>query len=623
MYDLRTIKEDLVEEILNQPDGLSFGMGVLDEALVGTYPGEVTIVAGRPGMGKEQPVDTPVLTPFGWRAIGELRVGEEVIGSNGRPTHVVGVYPQGGIKQAYSVLFKDGGITECGINHNWFVAPQGGRGRYNFKVKTLQELLDMGISRPKNPKRLKWKIPVHSPIIKDKITYHIHPYIIGVLIGDGSTNRTEIRFSNPDKDKDISKRVENLLPDNNYLRKYTHPTNTDYCPYYRINGGGIRKEIIKLGLNIKSKDKYIPKIYLDGSVEQRIDLLRGLMDTDGSVSGRGQALFYTTSAKLAEHVKQLVYSLGGISWIRRYDRRISGRSIEFVVIVKTKFMPFYCQRKKQQCKLPTNIYRYIRDIKKSRKCYQVCIEVDSEDGLYITQDNILTHNSSLLRTLALNMSRDKTCMFFSLEDINQLKNKLLCNVADVCFQDTRRKRLSKSDISRLRKAQPELKLRRLICKEKTRITPGDINEALNKYTKQENISCVFIDYLQLMTAGRSDNRQEEVRAISREIKCIATEYEVPIIAACQLNREVEKRENKRPMMSDLGESGGIENDADTVLLLYRQSYYDKLISSHAEDNGEAEIIIAKARCGDNKTLRCGFVGENMKWYSIDGMEEEF
>ena len=161
-----------------------------------------------------------------------------------------------------------------------------------------------------------------------------------------------------------------------------------------------------------------------------------------------------------------------------------------------------------------------------------------------------------------------------------------------------------------------------MCEEEGRVTPDMIARYLKRYSKEEEIGCVFVDYLQLMTSGDGANRQEEVRSISRELKCLATDYKVPIIAACQLNREVEKRENKRPQMSDISESGGVEQDANIILLLYRQYHYDRLINRYAEDDGEAEIIVAKTRCGQTGTINCGFLPEIMKFYDLPGGIDE-
>ena len=132
------------------------------------------------------------------------------------------------------------------------------------------------------------------------------------------------------------------------------------------------------------------------------------------------------------------------------------------------------------------------------------------------------------------------------------------------------------------------------------------------------IGLVVIDYLQLMTAGgRIENRQQEISTITRSLKVAAKELNVPVMLLSQLSRATEKRENKRPMLSDLRESGAIEQDADVVLFLHREDYY-------AEDNakpGRSSIIIAKQRSGPTGTIDVIWRGEQTKYMEVDFREE--
>jgi len=128
LIDLYAVIEKRQQGVIT---GLPTGFYELDDMMGGLHGGEMIVVAGRPSMGKQQPVDTPVLAPQGWRPIGSLRAGDCVVGADGKPTEVTGVFPQG-VQQAYRVTFRDGTSTECGLDHLWSVAPDGGRSRKKF-----------------------------------------------------------------------------------------------------------------------------------------------------------------------------------------------------------------------------------------------------------------------------------------------------------------------------------------------------------------------------------------------------------------------------------------------------------------------------------------------------------
>jgi len=136
--------------------------------------------------------------------------------------------------------------------------------------------------------------------------------------------------------------------------------------------------------------------------------------------------------------------------------------------------------------------------------------------------------------------------------------------------------------------------------------------------KQFGLDCAIVDYLQLMTAGKRDSRQQEVTEISRELKAIAKDFDMPLVVLCQLNRAVEVRENYRPRLSDLRESGSLEQDADKVLLLHRPSYYDIKLDFDSEDTGEAEIIVAKNRSGPVGSVPCAWISDYMSFCDIKG-----
>jgi replicative DNA helicase len=155
-------------------------------------------------------------------------------------------------------------------------------------------------------------------------------------------------------------------------------------------------------------------------------------------------------------------------------------------------------------------------------------------------------------------------------------------------------------------------------------TPGisiaELRSKCRKYKRDNNLGLIIIDYIQLMSGGKkSESRQQEVSEISRALKSVARELNVPVIALSQLSRAVESRDNKRPMLSDLRESGAIEQDADVVMFIYRDEYYNK---DQSEEKGVAEIIIAKQRNGPTGTVKLAWIGDLTKFADLEVQYKE-
>ncbi|OLN22312.1 replicative DNA helicase [Domibacillus antri] len=211
---------------------------------------------------------------------------------------------------------------------------------------------------------------------------------------------------------------------------------------------------------------------------------------------------------------------------------------------------------------------------------------------------------------------DETVAIFSLEmGAEQLVMRMLCAEGNINAQNLRTGSLSDEDWRKLTMAMGSLSNSGIYIDDTPGVRIGEIRSKCRRLKQEQGLGMILIDYLQLIQGnGRSgENRQQEVSEISRSLKALARELEVPVIALSQLSRGVEQRQDKRPMMSDIRESGSIEQDADIVAFLYRDDYYDK----ESENKNMIEIIIAKQRNGPTGTVELAFVKEYNKFVNVE------
>jgi replicative DNA helicase len=209
-----------------------------------------------------------------------------------------------------------------------------------------------------------------------------------------------------------------------------------------------------------------------------------------------------------------------------------------------------------------------------------------------------------------------TTAIFSLEMSNvQLVNRMLSLESSVDADKLRKGRLDTSDWGKLVEGADSIAKSHLIIDDTPGISVSELRSKCRKYKMENDLGLVIIDYLQLMSgssSGRSDSRQQEISDISRSLKALARELDVPVVTLSQLSRAVEQRPDHRPMLSDLRESGAIEQDADVVMFLYRDDYYNK----DTEIKGIAEIIIAKQRNGPVGTVKMAWIPEQTRFANL-------
>lgn len=239
---------------------------------------------------------------------------------------------------------------------------------------------------------------------------------------------------------------------------------------------------------------------------------------------------------------------------------------------------------------------------------------------------VLAARPSMGKTaLALNfvetaiLTQDKPVLVFSLEmPADSLVMRMLSSVGRIDQTRIRNGKLTEEDWPKLEVAARKLKDKKLFIDDTAGLTPNEVRARTRRIVREHgNPGLIMIDYLQLMhVAGSTDGRTQEISEISRSMKALAKEYDCPVIALSQLNRGVEQRPNKRPMNSDLRESGAIEQDADVILFIYRDEYYNE----ESTEKGVAELIIGKQRNGEIGTCRAAFIG---KFTRFDNLAPEY
>lgn len=347
--------------------------------------------------GYEQPYSEPVLTPTGYVPMGSLKVGDLVMNPNGSPVRIGDIVEQG-TTEIYEVEFQDGRKVRCGANHLWATCRNGKKFYIMRTVDYMKRKLKQGSP---GKEHYPYKIPELNPLNFDERPITVDPYVLGVLLGDGYICGDQVRFSTADKF--IVEELQRRLPD--YIIE--HKEQYNYVIKSKVQGiNELNRQLKDLKVKVKSYDKFIPENYKFTSIENRFELIRGLMDTDGSVTN-GACSFVSTSEQLIDDMIFVLRSLG----IRcKKSKEISGRNnVDFnngnysdtrphwELTITTEEDIFKLPRKLEKIRKDRK-YNYkgigIKSIRKTGEFEkQRCLCIDNENHLYITKDFIPTHNS--------------------------------------------------------------------------------------------------------------------------------------------------------------------------------------------------------------------------------------
>src|SRR5215831_2126752 len=501
--------------------GVPTGFADLDALTNGLHPGQMVVIAARPAVGKALALDTPLPTPAGWTTMGQVAAGDLLIGADGKPARVVAATGVMRGRPCYQVEFSDGEVIVADESHRWLTWTSHAAGFVPPQVVSTGQMA-AALRSPALGGRSRYAVAMPRPLDLPEADLPVPPYALGAALA-GRAVASQAVASHA-----MASRA--------------------------VVGAGAWPNAQPAGA-----DGRIPPGYLRASAAQRRELLAGLLGVERVA---GPARIELPNPAAAEDVRELIHSLGFQSTAD------SPRAIRF-----TDALP----------------WRYVVAVRPVASVPVRCVHVDNADHLYLAgRAMIPTHNSAL----ALDFARSATIrhqqptVVFSLEmGRNEITMRLLSAEARVPLNVMRTGQMSDDDWTRLARRMSEVADAPLYIDDSPNMSLMEIRAKCRRLKQRHDLKLVIIDYLQLMSSARRvENRQQEVSEMSRSLKLLAKELDVPVVALSQLNRGPEQRQDKKPMLSDLRESGCLTGDtrilrADTGA----EITLDELMSSAERD----------------------------------------
>lgn len=621
--------------------GVPTGFADLDALTNGLHAGQMVIVAARPSVGKALAVDTPLPTPEGWTTMGRVRVGDRLIAADGTPTTVVAATDTMQDRPCYEIVFDDGTRVVADAEHQWLThapaspasaqAPAAGYNRTRDQgapgsVQTTRQIAGT-LRAPLAHRPSNHAVANARALEAPERDLPLPPYVLGAWLGGGHTGAPRVTVRDPE----VLMRIESAGVAVTPVTGMTYAMRLPTLPGEPCSGGvrehaghrgSVRAILRSLGA---LASKHVPAEYLRASAAQRRALLAGLLDARGRVTDAGSVQFSVTAARLAEGFRELAVGLGYRCSVT--TERVRGRSAVPPTAYTVTFTPpdevFALERKKLAHKErapsppPQPECRFITSVRRVRSVPVRCVEVGHPDRLYLaTRSMIPTHNS----TLGLDFARAAsvrsglTSVIFSMEmSRSEITMRLLSAEARVPLHHMRSGTMTDDDWTRLARYMSEAAEAPLFIDDSPSMSMMEIRAKCRRLKQRHDLQLVIVDYLQLMSAPkRAESRQQEVSELSRSLKLLAKELDVPIIAISQLNRSPEQRQDRKPQLSDLRESGSIEQDSDVVVLLYREDAFER----ESARAGEADLIVAKHRNGPTATVTVAFQGHYSRFVDM-------
>ena len=594
--------------------GVPSGFTSLDAMTGGWQPSDMVIVAARPSMGKCLGKGTRVLMYDGTlKAVEDVLEGDLLMGDDSTPRRVLslarGREEMYWVRQTYGMDYR--------VNASHILSVKKSRSGDAEPRGTVTDL-EVGDYLSRSAKwqddHKGYKVAVDFP----EREVPLDPYELGLRMGTPAPAVVPAQAGTQNDDieggGDLEVAVKGVLG--------------TLDSRLRGNDGlvGVAQETTAL------EDDCIPHAYFANSRANRLALLAGLIDGDGNRNaGHGGTIEITqTNKRLAEQIKRLCDSLGYRTSIKAKVAR-SQTGFEGVVW-RVRFNGDLSE-------IPTRIARKtspewtdVRDWTVSG----LTLEADGVDDYYgftidgnrrfVLEDGTVTHNTAfslaIMRNAALHPEKPAGVAYFSLEmSAQQLAQRLLTSEARVDAQRARTGRLHDDDWPKLARAAGRLSAANIFIDDTAGLGILELRAKCRRLKAEHDIGLVIVDYLQLMhgTSQTSGNREQEIAQISRSLKGLAKELDVPVIALSQLSRAVETRGgDKRPQLSDLRESGSIEQDADVVMFIYRAERYGITVDENGNSTeGLGELLIGKQRNGPIGDVKVAFVNQYARFENLN------
>lgn len=627
--------------------GVTSGLRTLDDK-ISLAPKRYTILGGQTSMGKAQPLTSNVLCLDGWKRMGEIQIGDELSSVDGAPSRVIGVFPQGE-KAIYKITFSDGRVVRCCGDHLW---QTHGPGRDQSRVMTTDQISD-ALSKRSYQGRL--KVPLFEGEFGCVSALPVDPWLLGVLIGDGALTKGAC-FSTPDAE--ILMRIQQTVgwdsvkSRGGYDYSITTPKGKSNPVLDALKGLGL--------LGRRSEERFIPDQYLTANKAARLELLRGLMDTDGWVETFGAVRFSTSSKSLADQVRALVWSLGGVCSISMKRPKFTHKGEakvgqdHHVLNIRHKDAGefFTLIKKKRRCNRVKPVRLTIKSVEADGYEEAQCIAVSHPSHLYITDGFVVTHNTALALHIAYSAAKAGDGVgFVTLEMPEEDLSNRVNSIESLQPYNTYDRPMSDQSFSGVVEAAKRLQgLPIEIFSERVRDVSSILSEGKKLKRKMQprgqfkGFKLLVIDYIQLVR-GRGENALVKLSQVANDLKQVAKQLDVHVLALAQVDRQLGKLDKwdqwpqARPGLAHLRGSGDLENAPDNVMFVFRPQYYltpprctppkdpAERADWEAEYNhwkGKAEIIISKARMGEIGSIEVGCdLSTNRFWDLDDGQERMF
>jgi replicative DNA helicase len=606
--------------------GESTGFTDFDELTSGLQQSDLIIVAGRPSMGKCFGKGTRILMYSGAiKTVEDIQVGDELMGDDSTPRRVLSLAR--GREAMYWVRQNKGLDYRVNESHILSLKRSRSEGKHkNGDVLNLP-LIDYFNASTKFKSNYKgYKVAVEFA----EQPLPVCPYFLGLWLGDGTSASVDIATTD----------VEVI----DYLREYAEQLNlhlteklaTDKhgknkCPLYSISSQqrGNHQNTFSLQKILRELDllnnKHIPQLFLANSRANRLQLLAGLIDSDGHYAAKYKMLEITQkNFTLATQIKLLCDSLGfrtsliaKQATIKKTDYQSTVYRVRFSGDISD--IPVKIARKKAAAWTSHRTWQHTGIQIAYDKIDDYYGFVCDGNRLFLLEDMTVVHNTTIAMNMAENVALNcnKPVLVFSMEmPGDALTMRMMSSLGRIDQHKIRTGKLDDDDWPRLTSAISLLANTKLFIDDTAALSPTELRARARRVAREHGqLGLIVVDYLQLMQSPSSgDNRVQQISDISRGLKALAKELKVPVVALSQLNRNLEQRPNKRPQMSDLRDSGAIEQDADLIVFVYR----DEVYNPEGSEKGIAEMIIGKQRNGPLGTVKLTFLGHLTRFENYSG-----